>query len=66
VYELGKYDPMVRVLTLEVAEAMEGSAHCLQLFPTGLGDTVQRNQKRKKKWWRLKRRAGPEAGRWAL
>lgn len=65
-YELGKYDPMVRVLTLEVAEAMEDSAHCLQLCPTGPGDTVQRNQRRKKKWWKRKRRAGPEAGHWAL
>lgn len=48
--ELGKYDPTVRVLTLELAEAMGDSARCLQLFPIGLGGTVQTNRRRKKKW----------------
>lgn len=55
---------MVWVLTLEVAEAMEDSTHCLQLFPTRLGDTLQRNRRREMKWWRRKKRAGPEA--WGL
>lgn len=65
-YEPGKYGPTVRAPSLEVDEAMEDTARCLQLLPTGRGDTAQRNQRRKRRWGRQKRRAGPEAGRWAL